>query len=107
MIDNLSQLPVYSAGIVNVGGSVITLHKTTGRITAARSSAGVVTLTSQDELPATETVTVIQLNGATGSAPQVDDTSNSVKTVRTFAVDGTTATDKSFKYIIYSLPVAQ
>lgn len=107
MIDNLSQLPVYSAGIVTIAGGVITSHKTTGRIVAARTGAGVVTLTSQDELPAGETVVMTQLTGATGSAPQVDDTSNSVKTVRTFAVDGTTATDKSFKYVIYSLPVAQ
>ena len=107
MIDNLSQLPVYAAGIVTLGGGAITFQKTTGRVVAARSGAGVVTLTSQDELAANESIVVIQLVGNTGSAVQVDDTSNTIKTVRTFAVDGVTATDKSFKYVIYSLPVAQ
>lgn len=106
-IANLGQVPIYAAGKVTIAGGAITAHKTTGRIVAARTGAGVVTLTSQDEIPGSESVTTAQLVGATGSAPQVDDTTNTVKTVRTFAVDGTTATDKSFSYIIYTLPVAQ
>ncbi len=106
-IANQSQAPVYSAGSVTVAGSAITVHKTTGRVTAARSSAGVFTLTTQDELPGGESLLFIQEVGATGSTPEVDDTSNTVKTIRTFAADGTTATDKSFKYIFFTLPVAQ
>jgi len=102
-----AQLPVFAAGKVTVAGGAITGHRTTGKVTATYTSAGNVNLVTTDELAVGETVINISLLNA--GQGHVDDAASTVtsKKVLTFAADGTTATDKSFNYVIYSLPPSQ
>lgn len=72
-----------------------------GSVTVARTGAGVYTLTLGSNVQSAGTVAIVTM-GASGTYSYVD-TSGTVKTVRTFAVDGTTATDKNFSFAIFTV----
>lgn len=72
-----------------------------GSVVVARSGAGVYTLTLGANVQSAGTIAIVTL-GASGTYSYVD-TSATVKTVRTFAVDGTTATDKNFSFAIFTV----
>lgn len=73
-----------------------------GNFTPARSGAGVYTLTlPAPGVPEGEELLIAVNNTAAGQI-QIVSTSALVKTVTTFAADGTTATDKKFSFEIYS-----
>lgn len=74
-----------------------------GGFVAARTGAGVYTLTLGGAgVPAGECVIAVTMR--TSGTYNYIHTSNTVKTVNTFAVDGTTATDKNFDFVVYALP---
>lgn len=75
-----------------------------GQVTVARTGSGVytLTLTSAAQVGAANCLLAITLR-TSGTSNYVH-TSATVKTVNTFAVDGTTPTDKNFDFIIYALP---
>jgi hypothetical protein len=68
-------------------------------VATARTGAGVYTLTTAQAVPAAESVLIITNNTAAGQIQGVH-TSDTVKTVTSFAADGTTATDKNFSYLL-------
>jgi hypothetical protein len=74
-----------------------------GQVVVARTGAGVYTLTlsAAAQVGAANCICMITLR-TSGTSNYVH-TSATVKTVNTFAVDGTTATDKNFDFVIYSL----
>lgn len=97
------------AGQVTVAGSAITGVWRTGNVVPARTGAGVFTLTCQAGTAAAEVVAMIS-QATAGSSPTVAYANTggvAVITVSTFAVDGTTATDKNFGYEVWqAIPAA-
>lgn len=90
---------------VTGGTGGITMKGGSGAI-VARTGAGVYTVTfSGQAFPASESFGVVTLRQS-GTYSYVD-TSDTVKTISTFAVDGTTATDKNFSVVIYYVPPGQ
>lgn len=75
-----------------------------GPVTVARTGAGVYTLTLGSGANAGSANCVVMITLRTSGTSNYVHTSATVKTVNTFAVDGTTATDKNFDFIIYSIP---
>lgn len=101
------QLLALWAGAGTISANVLTVTGTTGGYTLARQSAGVFTLTApvatnstpiQFIAGVTIPVVVMQQSGTYSAVV----TSATVITVSTFAVDGTTATDKNFSLIVYN-----
>lgn len=91
------QWQTYSAGAITGG----TGAKLSGcaKVTPGRTGAGVYTLTTADAVPAAESILIVTVNTAAGQYQAVH-TSDTVKTVTTFAADGTTATDKNFSFLL-------
>lgn len=78
-----------------------------GQFASGRTSAGLYTITLQaGGADSTQCVCLATLRGASGVV-RVTQTSDLVKTVETFAVDGTTATDKDFDFRISYLAPGQ
>ena len=95
---------VIATGSVSTAGAVVARA---GRWGVSRSSAGVYVIALQEGgVDATQCVCLATLRGASGCI-RVDQTSDTSKTVSTFAVDGTTATDKDFDFEISYLPPGQ
>lgn len=69
----------------------------------AKSATGVYTATLDDNVDAAACACLVTLRAVSGIA-RVTQTSDSVKTIETFAVDGTTATDKAFDLVIIRKP---
>jgi len=93
-----------ATGSVSGAGAVVARA---GQWSPARTSAGVYPITLQaGGVDATQCVCTATLRGASGVI-RVTQTSDLVKTVETFAVDGTTATDKDFDFAIDYLPPGQ
>lgn len=69
----------------------------------AKTGTGVYTCTLDQPADATECSAFATLRGASGIV-RVTHTSDSVKTIETFAVDGTTATDKAFDILVLRAP---
>lgn len=102
MAEIFQQISLYAVGAITGG----TGAKLSGgaKVTAARTGAGVYTLTCADAVPAAESVLIVTNNTAAGQIQAVH-TSDTVKGVTSFAADGTTATDKNFSYLIaYVIP---
>lgn len=91
-----------AAGAVTGGTGALTAGPF-GQVTVARSGAGVYTLTlaSSAQVGAANCICMITMR--TSGTYNYVHTSALIKTVNTFAVDGTTATDKSFDFVIYAL----
>lgn len=68
-------------------------------VTPGRTGAGVYTLTTSQAVPAAESILIVTSNTAAGQIQAVH-TSDTVKTVTSFAADGTTATDKNFSFLL-------
>lgn len=99
MPEYLQKLDLFAAGSVVAG----TGAKAAGgaNIVTARSGAGVYTLTAgAASFAVATTLVLVTNNNAAGQIVAVI-TSSTVITVRSFAADGTTATDKDFTYLIY------
>lgn len=77
-----------------------------GDVAVARTGTGVYTLTAGITIPLGGCVVDLTLQGNSGVISYVI-TSATVITVSTFAVDGTTATDKDFSFSIDYLPPGQ
>jgi hypothetical protein len=89
-----------AAGKVSTAGAVLSR---TGMWVPARTGAGVYTITlPAPGSPAGANFMSLTLNTAAGQC-QIVDTSDTVKTVTTFAADGTTATDKNFSFEIWQI----
>lgn len=88
-----------AAGKIDTTGAVLSR---TGSFTAARTGAGVYTLTLASALPEAEEELIVCNNTAAGQI-QIVATSTTVKTVTSFAADGTTATDKKFSFEIWQI----
>lgn len=69
---------------------------------SARTGAGVYTLTMDQQVDSTQCVMLGMLEVNTGTIAMAH-TSDSVKGVTTTAVDGTTATDKTFDFAIWQI----
>lgn len=69
----------------------------------AKSATGVYTCTLDQELDANDGMLQLSLLGNSGIIRYAN-TSDSVKTISTFAVDGTTATDKAFSVSVWRRP---
>ncbi len=87
---------IHDAGSVSSAGARVSGCTKT---TPAKSGTGVYTLTQDEQIDAAEGCCIVTLRGASGTY-KIDWTSDSVITVSTFAVDGTTATDKAFDFVI-------
>jgi hypothetical protein len=70
----------------------------------ASGGAGIYTLTLDDDADAEECAVVATLRGATSGVLRVVHTSDTVKTVNTFAVDGTTASARDFDFMVIRAP---
>lgn len=78
-----------------------------GKFASARTGAGVYTVTLQEGgVDSTQCVVNLSLRTASGIL-RCTHTSDTVKTIEAFAVDGTTATDKAFDFEIKYLPPGQ
>jgi hypothetical protein len=100
---DLGQRQLLGAGQVTVAGSAITGVWRTGNVVPARTGAGVFTLTCGPGTAAAEVMATIS-QATAGSAPTVTIANTggvAVVTISTFAVDGTTATDKAFSYEVW------
>lgn len=71
----------------------------------AKSATGVYTATLDENVDAAECACLVTLRAASGIV-RVAQTSDSVKTIETFNVDGTTAADKAFDLLIIRAPSA-
>ena len=69
----------------------------------AKTGTGVYTCTLDREADATECAVIVSLRGNSGIL-QVVHTSDAVKTINAFAVDGITATDKAFDIMVIKKP---
>lgn len=69
----------------------------------AKSATGVYTATLDENVDAAACACLATLRGVSGIV-RVTQTSDSVKTIETFAVDGTTAADKAFDLLIVRAP---
>ncbi len=82
---------------VRAAGASFTQAGARGLSTAAtRTSAGIYVATLAQAIPSATCITKGQIIGATSGVMRVVHTSDTVKTINTFAVDGTTATDLDF-----------
>lgn len=70
----------------------------------ARSSTGVYTITPDEAVDSTECTVLVTLRGATSGMVRVVQTSDTVKTVNCFTVDGTTAADRDFDFCVLRAP---
>lgn len=106
-------MDVASAVLIGMGrwtiaATVLTNVKTNGPVVTARSATGIVTLTTPTPgavgsvAAAERKVSVSQEQF--GACPTIAYTSDTVTTVNTFAVDGTTATDKNASWEVWLLP---
>jgi len=97
---NLGQRQLVGAGRYTISAGTLTSVVRTGLGIPARTGAGVVTLTTSQDIAAAERQAVCSQEQA-GSAPTIAYTSATVTTVSTFAVDGTTATDKNMSWELW------
>lgn len=67
----------------------------------AKSDTGIYTCTLDQGVDATECGILVQLE--TSGIAKYTHTSDTVKTIETFAVDGTTATDKAFTVLVFRI----
>lgn len=71
---------------------------------SARTAKGDYAITLDIPVDATQCSILTTLRGATSGVTRVVHTSDSVKQVLTFAVDGTTATDLNFDFLVLRAP---
>lgn len=94
--------PIAAGNITGTTGAATMIR---GIVVPARSGAGVYTLTltaGSSGINANSCQVLAWLTNNSGIV-QTANTSDTVKTVSTFAVDGTTATDKNFSFIIWGI----
>jgi hypothetical protein len=81
---------------IRAAGASFTQAGARGLSTAVtRTSAGLYVATLSQAIPSATCIRTLTLLSASGVG-RIEDTSDTVKTIRTFAVDGTTATDIDF-----------
>jgi len=92
---------INAVGLAAVTGSTGASIAAEGCV-SARTGTGVYTLTLSDQAATknSNTACIATLVGTSGIV-RVEETSTTVKTVKCFAVDGTTATDLDFNAVIF------
>lgn len=101
---NLGQQQLVGAGRYTIAAGALTNVWRTGSGLPARTGAGVVTITTPVAVAAAERKLTFSQEQA-GSAPTIAYTSDTITTVNTFAVDGTTATDKNGSWELWQAVV--
>jgi hypothetical protein len=106
-LDNLSLISLAAIAAGAVTGATGATTALEGPVVVARTGAGVYTLTltpsAGGALSCAAANCVCMITLRTSGTSNYIHTSATVKTVNTFAVDGTTATDKNFDFVIYDL----
>lgn len=103
---DLTALNLFCVGKVTGATGATTMKG--GPVVVARTGAGVYTLTLQAGVSECDaTLRTLSVTMRTSGTYNYVDTSDTVITVNTFAVDGTTATDKNFDFLLFNVPPGQ
>lgn len=104
-LQDFSQIGLFPIAAGKVTGATGATTGKQGVVTVARTGAGVYTLTLvAGSSGINANACLISLTLRESGVIRYADTSDTVKTVSSFAVDGATATDKNFDFIIWGLP---
>ena len=90
--------------LIHAAGSMGATTQVWGaELVLAKTATGTYTCTLDDDADATQCAIVVTMRGGAGQA-SVAHTSDTVKTITTFAADGITASDRAFDIIILRAP---